>query len=57
MKDINKRFSDEYNNYNLLGHTLNKDYKIVLSCENILLGLLSLNTDNKIVLSCENIVL
>ena len=33
LTDVKKRFSDEYNNYNLLGDTLNKENKSVLSCE------------------------
>ena len=37
LTDVKKRFSDEYNNYNLLWDTLNTDYKIVLSCKNIAL--------------------
>ena len=37
IKDVKKGFTDEYTNYNLLGYTLNTDYKIVLSCENIVL--------------------
>ena len=36
LTDVNKRFSDEYNNYNLLWDTLlNTDNKKVLSCGNI----------------------
>ena len=37
IKDVKKGFTDEYTNYNLLEDTLNTDYKIVLSCENIVL--------------------
>ena len=36
LTDVKKRFSDEYNNYNLLWDTLlNTDNKKVLSCGNI----------------------
>ena len=35
LTDVKKRFSDEYNDYNLLGHTLNNDNTNVLSCEYI----------------------
>ena len=39
---MNKCFTDEYNNYNLLGYTLNDDYRLYYD----LLGY-KLNTDYK----------
>ena len=47
IKDVKKRFADEYTNYNLLEDTLNRDNRLYYD----LLGYILLNTDYKIVLS------